>query len=92
MDGAPDPQDGAIAGVYDVVTGDALDPLVSDGYLPLPATAAAFLPDGSALAVSPGGLESPPSFGQMAREPELSGIPLPERADRIRVGHLSARP
>lgn len=76
VDGAPDPQDGAIAGVYDVVTGDALAPLVSDGYLPLPATAA-FLPDGSALAVSLGGLESPPSFGQMAREPELSGIPRP---------------
>lgn len=83
--GEPDPQDNAIAGAYDLLTGQALEPLVSAGYLPLPATSATFLPDGSALAITSGGLESGPSLAATAAAPNLPEIPLPERADLLRV-------
>lgn len=83
--GAPDAQDGAIAGIYDAKTGDAIEPLISTGYMPLPATSAAFLPDGSAIAITPGGLESPPAFGGTETAPDLTGVPLPLRAEIVRT-------
>jgi hypothetical protein len=82
--GAPDAQDGAIAGVYDAQTGEAIEPLISAGYMPLPATSAVFLPDGSAIAITPGGLESPPAFGGTETAPDLTGVPLPLRAELVR--------
>ncbi|GAA3944166.1 hypothetical protein [Microbacterium soli] len=83
--GAPDAQDGAIAGIYHAHTGEALEPLISTGHLPLPAASAVFLPDGSAVAITPGGLESPPAFGGTASAPDLSGVPLPLQAELVRT-------
>ncbi|MEJ1087927.1 hypothetical protein WDU99_06310 [Microbacterium sp. Mu-80] len=83
--GAPDAQDGAIAGVYHAQTGEAIEPLVSGGYMPLPATSAVFLPDGSAVAITPGGLESPPALGGTSTAPDLTGVPLPLRAELVRT-------
>lgn len=84
-DGAPTAQDGAIAGVYDALTGEAIAPVLSTAYLPLPATSGTFLPDGSAIALTPGGLESPPTFGGTEDAPDLSAVPLPNGADTVRV-------
>lgn len=81
----PDPQDNAIAGIYDARTGEGIEPLISDGYFPVPATSGAILADGSAIAISPGGLEAPPAFGQTSTGLDLSVIPLPERANLIGV-------
>lgn len=83
--GGPDAQDGAIAGVYDAHTGEAIEPLVSPGYMPLPASSASFLPDGSAIAVTPGGLESPPALGGTEAAPDLTDVPLPLRAELVRT-------
>ncbi|MDD9208243.1 hypothetical protein PU560_17505 [Georgenia sp. 10Sc9-8] len=83
----PDPGDNAVAGVYRSEDGTALRAVTDPtGYLPLPAPSAAFLPGGDeVLAVSPGGLESPPSLASTDPDLPLSGIPLPPRADLIAV-------
>ena len=84
--GGPDPGNGAIAGLYEAGTGKAIEPItVDESLFPLPATAAAFRPDGSALAVSPGGLEAPPRIGTTAADIPVDEVPMPPEASRLAV-------
>lgn len=80
--GNPDPGDGAIAGVFGRADGVAVAS-ISGGYMPLPASSALFLPDGRALAITPGGLESPPALATTDPEWDVSTVPLPNAADLI---------
>lgn len=81
-----DMRDAAIAGVYAVSDGAVIDIVASpDAYLPYAATDAEYLTDGTVIAVSPGGVESPPSLGGTKQTDQLSSLPLPLQADLLTV-------
>jgi len=85
VDGEPDSQDNAIAGIYEVRTGAPVEPIRAEILDPLPATSAVFLPDGSAIALTPGGRESPPALGRTDAAADLSDLPLPAGAEIVRI-------
>ena len=78
-DGALDPRDNAIAGVYRSEDGTPVASLASSGYVSAPAVDGRFVADGpDALAVSPLGFESAPSsLAGTVEDSGLGAVPLP---------------